>query len=154
MIEDRIVVPKLLRYADLSALQFGQPESINMCGDAAVFWWPNMRQDIERKSKTCSACLNASKNLKFQIPQTEKSKIESPKTPGEEIQIDFTGNLHNKKLSTNPPVLIAVDKNSRSPVAKTCKNLQKYKPRNRNFIFERKHINDKCIRSTETNKIG
>ena len=81
-----------------------------------------MREDIEKKSKTCSACLNAGKNLKFQIPQTEKSKIEPPKTPGEEIQIDFTGNLNNKKLQSNSFILIAVDKNSRWPVAKICKN--------------------------------
>ena len=51
---------------------------------------------IDRNSKTCSACLNSGKNLKLQIPQTEKSKVEPPKTPREEIQIDFTGNLHNK----------------------------------------------------------
>ena len=31
-----------------------------------------MREDIEKKSKICSAGLNAGKNLKFQIPQTEK----------------------------------------------------------------------------------
>ena len=81
-----------------------------------------MREDIKKKSKTCSACLNAGKNLEFQIPQTEKSKIEPPKTPGEKIQIVFTGNLHNEKLSINPLILIAVDKNSRWPVAKICKN--------------------------------
>ena len=91
-----------------------------MYNDAAIFWWPKMREDIEKKSKTCSACLNAGKNLKF---QTEKSKIEPPKTPGEEIQLrDFTGNLNNKKLQNNPFILIAVDKNSRWPVAKICKN--------------------------------
>ena len=69
-----------------------------------------MRENIEKKSKTCSACLNAGKNLKFQIPQTKKSKIEPPKTPGGEIQIDFTGNLNNKKLQNNPFILYAVDK--------------------------------------------
>ena len=93
-----------------------------MCSDSAIFWWPNMREDIERKSETCSACLNAGKNLKFQTPQTKTSKLEQPKTPGEEIQIDLTENLHNNKLSTNPLILIAVDKNSRWPVAKICKN--------------------------------
>ena len=81
-----------------------------------------MREDNEKKLKTCSACLNAGKNLKFQIPQTEKSKIEPPKTPGEETQIDFTGILNNKKLQNNPFILYAVDKNSRWPVPKICKN--------------------------------
>ena len=82
-----------------------------------------MREDIGKKSKTCSAGLNVGKNLKFQLPTTEKkTKIEPLKTPGEEIRIDFTGNLHSKKLSCHPFILVAVDKNSRWPVAKTCKN--------------------------------
>ena len=94
-----------------------------MCSDAMKFWWPNMREQIEKKSKTCSACVNAGKNLKFQIPQTEKkTKIEPPKTQGKEIQLDFTGNLHNRKLSSTPYFLVAVDKNSRWPLTKVCKN--------------------------------
>ena len=122
MVDDRIIIPKSLRYAALNALHFGHPGINKMCNDAAIFWWPNMREDIEKKSKTCSACLNAGKNLKFQLPTTEKTKIEPPKKPGEEIQIDFTGNLHNKKLTSHPFILVAVDKNSRWPVAKICKN--------------------------------
>ena len=122
MVDDRIIIPKSLRYAALNALHFGHPGINKMCNDAAIFWWPNMREDIEKKSKTCSACLNAGKNLKFQLPTTEKTKIEPPEKPGEEIQIDFTGNLHNKKLTSHPFILVAVDKNSRWPVAKICKN--------------------------------
>ena len=80
-----------------------------------------MRADIE-KAKTCSACLNAGKELKTQLPSTEKSKLEPPKNPGEEIQIDFTGNLNSKHLDSSPFVLVAVDKNSRWPVAKISKN--------------------------------
>ena len=73
-----------------------------MCNDAVIFWWPNIRTDIEKEAKTCSACLNAGKNLKTQLPNTKKSKIEPPKNPGQE---------------TN-----RVDKNSQWPVAKICKN--------------------------------
>ena len=81
-----------------------------------------MREDIEKKSKTCSACIIAGKNLKFQIPQTEKkTKIEPPNTRGKEIQLDFTGNLHTRKLSSTSYILIAVDKNSRGLVTKNCK---------------------------------
>ena len=40
-----------------------------------------MRADIKKKANTCSACLNAEcgKNLKFQLPLTEKTKIETPR---------------------------------------------------------------------------
>ena len=40
----------------------------------------------------------------------------------EEIQLDFTGNLHNKKLPSTPYILFPVDKNSRRTVNKICKN--------------------------------
>ena len=66
--------------------------------------------------------MNAGKNLKTHLPSTEKSKLEPPKHPGEEIQIDFTGNLNSKHLDSSPFILVAVDKNSRWPVATICKN--------------------------------
>ena len=102
MVDDRIIIPKSLRYAALNALHFGHPGVNKMCNDAIIFWWPNMRADIEKKAKTCSACLNAGKNLKTQLPNTEKSKIEPPKNPGQEIQINFTGNLNSKHLNSSP----------------------------------------------------
>ena len=55
------------------------------------------------------------------ITDNQKTKIEPPKIPSEEIQIDFIGNPHSKKLS-HPYILVAVDKNSRWPMAKWCKN--------------------------------
>ena len=112
MVDNRIIVPKSLRYAALNALHIGHPGINKMRGDAGIFWWPNMRADIERKAKTCSACLNAGKNLKFQIPSTEKTKIEPPKNPGEEIQMDFTGNSISKHFECSPFILVAVDSNS------------------------------------------
>ena len=82
-----------------------------------------MRADIEKKPKTCSAYLNAGKNLKCQISSTEKkTKIEPPENPGEEIQMDFTANLNSKHFEHFPFILIAVDSNSRWPVPKICKN--------------------------------
>ena len=121
MVDDRIIIPRSLRYAALNALHFGHPGINKMCNDAVIFWWPNMRSDIEKKAKTCSACLNAGKNLKTQLSSTKK-KLELPKHPGEEIQIDFTGNLNSKHLDSSPFIIIAVDKNSRWPAAKICKN--------------------------------
>ena len=123
MVDNKIIILKSLRYAAVNALHFGHPGIKKLCSDATVFWWPNMREDIVKKSKICSACPNGGKNLKFQIPQTEKkTKIEPPDTPGEEIQFDFTGNLHKRKLTSTPYILIAVVKNSRWPGTKIFKN--------------------------------
>ena len=52
MVDDRIIIPKRLRYAALNALRFGHPGINKMCNDAVIFWWPNMRADIEKKAKT------------------------------------------------------------------------------------------------------
>ena len=88
IVHDRIIIPKHQGYEALTALHFG----INkMCSDATIFWWPKMQADIEKKSKTCSSCQNASKNLKSEILNSEKSNNELSKNPEEEIQIDFTG---------------------------------------------------------------
>ena len=39
------------------------------------------------------------KNLKNQLSRKPYGKLENLSEPGEEIQIDFTGKLHNKKLN-------------------------------------------------------
>ena len=49
--DDTIVIPKSLRYAALNALHFGHPGINKMCSDAMIFWWPNMREHIKKKSK-------------------------------------------------------------------------------------------------------
>ena len=64
LVDDRIVIPRSLRYEALSALHFGQTGTNKMCQDAQIFLWTNKRRDIENKAKTCSACLNAGKNSK------------------------------------------------------------------------------------------
>ena len=74
VVDDRIIVPKSLRYAALNALHFGHPGINKMCSDATIFWWPNMREDMEKKSKTFSACLNVGRNLEFQIRQPKKNE--------------------------------------------------------------------------------
>ena len=122
LVDDRIIIPQSLRYAAINALHFGHPGINKMCGGAAIFWWPNIRADIARKAKTCSACLNAGKNLGCQIPST-KTKIEPPQNPREEIQMDFTGNLNSKHFEYSPFILVAVYSNSRWPVAKEYTNI-------------------------------
>ena len=73
MVDDRIIVPKSLRYAALNALHFGHPGINKMCGDAAIFWWPNMRTDIEKKAKTCSAWSSVRIwNVKYPVPKKQK----------------------------------------------------------------------------------
>ena len=89
-LDDRIIIPTGMRDNVLNALHFGHPGESKMLADSKIFWWPGMADDIKAKQRECISCRNAGKNLKTQIPQTEKSKILSNE-PGEELQLDFTG---------------------------------------------------------------
>ena len=39
--------------------------------------------------------MSRGKNLKYQLPKNESGKFKILTEPGQEIQIDFTGKLHN-----------------------------------------------------------
>ena len=55
----------------------------------------------KQNRKKNSARFNTGKKLLFQLPQTKQKRRELPKTPSEEIQLDFTGNLPYKNLASN-----------------------------------------------------
>ena len=78
--DNRIIVPKSLRYAALKVIHFCHTRINKTCSDPTNVLWPNLRADIEKKTRTCSACLNAGKNLKTQLPNTENSKLEPTKS--------------------------------------------------------------------------
>ena len=62
------------------------------------------------------------KNLKYQITKNEFGKLKTLTQPGQEIQIDFSGKLNNKKLNGEHQILIAIDRFSKYPTAKICKS--------------------------------
>ena len=92
-----------------------------MTAEAKIFWWPNINKDIEDKVKFCIACMSSGKNFKYQLPKNESEKLKTLTEPGQEIQIDFTGKLHNKKLNGENQLLIAVDRFIKWPTVKICK---------------------------------
>ena len=120
-VDDQIAVPIDLRRRLIEILHFGHSGITKMLSDAKIFWWPEMRKDIEQRVKDCTACLATGKNLKYQIPKNKYGKLEKLSEPGQEIQIDFTGKLHNKNLNGEPQILIAIDRFSKWPTAKICK---------------------------------
>ena len=48
-----------------------------------------MEFDIQEKEKRWRPCIAAGKNLKIQIPITEKEMLETVRFPGEELQVSF-----------------------------------------------------------------
>ena len=80
-----------------------------MTAEAKIFWCPNMLKEIEDKTKNCVACMSLGKNLKYQLPKNEFGKLKTLTEPGQEIQIDFSGKLNNKKINGEHQILIAID---------------------------------------------
>ena len=90
---DQIAVPIDLRTRIIEILHFGHSGATKMLSDAKIFWWPEMRKDIEQRVKDCTACLATGKNLKYQFSKNQYGKLETLSEPGQELQIDFTGKL-------------------------------------------------------------
>ena len=105
--DDQIVVPVDLRRRLLDILHFGHASTTKMTAEAKIFWWPDINRDIENKVKDCIACLASGKNLKFQLPNNHYGKLKKLIEPGQEIQIDFTGELHNKRINGDVQISIA-----------------------------------------------
>ena len=119
--DDQIVVSVDLRRRLLDILHFGRAGLTKMTAEAKIFWWPNITRDIENKAKDCTACLASGKNLKYQLPNSHYGKLKTLTEAGQEIQIDFTGKLHNKKVNGDVQILIAIDRFSKWSTVKTCK---------------------------------
>ena len=123
-VDDQIAVPIDLSRRLIEILHFGNAGTTKMLSGAKIFWWPEMRKDIEQKVKDCTACLSTGKNLNYQIPINQHGKLEKLTEPGQEPQTDFTGKLHNKKLNGEPQILIAVARFSKWPTAKICESAE------------------------------
>ena len=123
-VDDQIVIPIDLRRRLLDILHFGHAGMTKMETEAKIFWWPTKKSDIEMKVKDCTACLASGKNLKYQLPSKHYGKLGKLTEPGQEIQIDFTGKLHNQKIHGDVQILIAVDRFSKWPTVKICKTAE------------------------------
>ena len=123
-VDDQIVGPIDLRRKLLDIIHFGHSGITKMNAGAKRFWRPRMKLDIENKVKDCTACLASCKNFNYQLPKKHYGKLEKLTEPGQEIQIDFTGKLHNKIINADVQLLIAVDRFSKWPTVKTCKSAE------------------------------
>ena len=80
-----------------------------------------MKQDSETKVKDCTLCLASGKSPKYQLPKQQQGKLEKLTEPGQNIQIDFIGKLHNKKLGGDTQILIDLASGRQQKFAKLWK---------------------------------
>ena len=116
---DRIIIPENLRKINLAMLHQGHQANSKMEMASETFWWPGIFKDIRTKVENCTSCRMSGKNLETQIPSTEKNYLEILTEPNQEIQLDFAGPINSKSWDTLY-ILVAVDRFSRWPTAKTC----------------------------------
>ena len=85
---------------------------------ARHFWWPRMTEAIQKKSETCLPCKMSGKNIKPNIPSSEKNSLPPLNNPNEEIQLDFIG--PNTERNRRFYILLSMDRYSKWPAASFC----------------------------------
>ena len=67
-VDDQIAVPIDFRRILVGILDFGHSGTTKLLSEAnVIFWWPEMRKDIEQKVKDCTACLATGKNCNIKF---------------------------------------------------------------------------------------
>ena len=118
---DKIVIPEAMRSTIIAMLHQGHPSATKMDQSSAAFWWPGLYREIKEKAENCPSCRSSGKNLTTQLPSTEKNHLETLSEPNQEIQLDFAGPIKSKTRG-DVYILVAVDRFSKWPTAKICKN--------------------------------
>ena len=117
--EDKIVVTENLRSTVISLLHKGHPTINKMSMAARHFWWPGITEAMQKKSESCVPCKMSGKNIKPNIPSTEKNQLPTLSKPNEEIQLDFIGPITEKIHMFY--ILLSMDRFSKRPAARFCK---------------------------------
>ena len=85
---------------------------------ARHFWWPRMTEAIQKKCECCLPCKLSGKNIKPNIPNTEKNSFPPLNNPNEEIQLDFIGPITERNRRFH--ILLSMGRYSKWPAASFC----------------------------------
>jgi hypothetical protein len=81
------------------------------------FYWPNLRQDVGKYIKSCSACAIAKPTIKKQGLYTS---LPTASLPWESISMDYMSGLPSTKHG-NDCVFVVVDRFSKMSIMMACK---------------------------------
>ena len=73
-VDDQFVVPIDLGRRLLDILRFGHPGITKMTSEPKIFWWPDLRQDIENKVKDCTACISITEKILRKARKTNRTR--------------------------------------------------------------------------------
>ena len=118
--EEKIIVPANLRTTVITLLHKGHPTINKMTMAAKHFWWPKITEAIQRNCDSCIPCKLSGKNLKRDIPKTEKNHLPPLSSPNEVIQLDFIGPITEENRRVY--ILLSMDRYSKWPAASLFKS--------------------------------
>ena len=120
-LDERIVIPKLIKDAVLEDIHSTHPGSFAMLSLAQNIWWPYIHRDILAKASECKACTEIGKNLKSGIPHRKWTPLPKCSETNDEIQLDFGGPILNEKC-IEQYFFTSIDRYSKNPTAEIVNN--------------------------------
>ena len=115
--DERLVIPKLLRPIIMRSLHYGHPGRDSMLATVSNVWWPKLHREVVTIAKNCPQCCNAGKNIKTILRQKQVGKLPSCSENNQEIAIDFAGPFQNA-IHARKYLLVSIDHFSGWPEAK------------------------------------
>ena len=73
--DERLVIPKVLRPIILRSLHYGDPGRDSMLATVSNVWWPRLHREVVGIAQTCQQCKTVGKNIKSIIRQSQRVKF-------------------------------------------------------------------------------
>ena len=93
--DERLVIPMLLRPILLRSLHYGRPGRDSMLATVSNVWWPRHNREVVGIAQTCQQCKTAGTNIKPILRQNQVRRIPACTEKNQEIAIDFAGPFQN-----------------------------------------------------------
>ena len=114
--DERLVIPKLLRPIIMRSMHYGHPGHESMLATVSNVWWPRLHREVVGIARACQQCQVAGKNIKPLLTQNQIRKL--PKIVennqdiavenNQEIAIDSAGPLQNANKA-NKILIVSID---------------------------------------------
>ena len=93
--DERSMVPKVMRPIILRSLHYGHPGRDSMLSTVSNVLWPSLHREVVGIARTCPQCQTAGKNIKPLLKQNQVGELPKCTEANQEIAIDFAGPFQN-----------------------------------------------------------
>ena len=93
--DERSVVPKVLRPIIFRTLHYGHPGRDSMLSTVSNVWWPRLHREVVRIARTCPQCQTVGKKIKPLLKQNQVGELPKCIEANQEIVKDFARPFQN-----------------------------------------------------------